>query len=127
MTKQQLFTKVAKYLLKQKSKALDVNGDCVLVTANNKKRCAVGSLLSPAQWRKALSIPRGDVYGNIDDLISSIERLNRVELQSACRGTQVEMLLKLQSTHDYVNVNKWPEALSKIATRYHCKMPSVQG
>lgn len=104
---QSTFDKVAKHLLKQRSRAEDKEG-CAY-RGKEGKMCAVGCLIADAHYRPALE------GRNIEsELIQAALKDSGINVTRDMRF----MLEDLQACHDYSEVSMWPQALRRIANHF---------
>lgn len=121
MTKQEVFTKVAKHLLKQGKRAEGPDG-CQYFAG--RRRCAVGCLI-PNEYRHFKEKWSSPVSGmeytqSIEDF--SIGRLMERKLLPGCNVRQLNILSQLQEVHDVSPPSEWREDLSEIAKAHKLKM-----
>ena len=111
MTDQEVFTTVARHLLKQGKKSVDLFDSCrCLYRDERDRKCAIGCLIP-------------------DDLYhATMENLNVVELFSEFgsirqlfEGLSIDLLEKLQTIHDRKAVSDWGELLKIIAVKFNLK------
>lgn len=113
MTKQQVFNKVAKHLLRQQRKA--VNGVSCVLRDEDGNRCAIGCLI-PKKY-----VDRGTVDNEM-----GTEALAALPKTSALRKAigvdipgRMKFLAELQEIHDDYSVSDWDEELHELAAKNH--------
>ena len=115
MTRQEIFTKVYKHLMKQGRKALSTHGGCQYRSPYGLK-CAIGCLIP-----NGLYDPEWDNYGTGVTIILTESK----ELTKLLGGRRnVNMLQSLQSVHDDNKVEYWKEALEKAAKKHGMEIPT---
>jgi hypothetical protein len=113
MNTQELFDKVAKHLLTQNAKALDSRGGCVYRAADG-KMCAVGCLIDDKHYASDLE-GKGISIDEIDtDVCTAVIQ----SIGSPLDPHQLHMLQDLQSVHDDISPEEWPEELHNFAEEY---------
>lgn len=111
MTKQEIFNKVKKHLLKQKVRAENKKGQCKYIMKDG-RRCAIGCLLD----KKAAE----SFYGGVGDLIrlQYPEFIAILPSDSQDKLERMEFLVELQSIHDHYTPKFWMGQLHTFAQRY---------
>lgn len=115
MTRQEIFTKVYKHLMKQRKQAQDSKGFCQYRNSSGLK-CAIGCLIPDELYNKEWD-KRGDTAYTI---LLKCKELN--ELLDGSKNS--DMLGNLQSVHDDNNVDLWENELEKVAKTYHLEIPA---
>jgi len=115
MTKQEVFNKVAKHLLKQGERALTKNGTCQFHVPDSKMRCAVGCLITKRYYKVDMEFhsPEG-LFVEFPKEMKNL-RLNK-------RRHKI-ILDELQELHDndYTDPEDWSEELKKLAQNHKLK------
>lgn len=108
LTKAQVFHKVRAHLLKQKRKAVKIDGQGQYLAPNG-DRCALGCLIPKSLYRP--EIEGSDLYDLMND---------HPDLLRACglSGRLTSLLKTLQESHDECEPAEWPEQLTYVAKRY---------
>jgi hypothetical protein len=101
MTKQQIFDKVAKHLLKQGKRSKNEEGDCRYRSPDG-TRCAVGCL-----------IPTNLYHGKLEGV--SAEALPNALLRQMGVHLNKLLLSRLQSVHDDIEPEYWRDSLGNVA------------
>ena len=111
MTQQTLFNKVARHLLKQGRKSLNIYGECKYKEPDG-SQCAVGCLISKVNYRIGM------------------EGKNAIELYDtgllpAHLHEHTDLLQKLQIIHDNYEPCLWQTQLEGLASVFNLKMPKL--
>ena len=117
LTKTQIFDKVAKHLLKQKSVSRDKYGGCAY-RGKSKSACAVGAVIRDSAYEKELEgFPvRRSVEKTPYRIVSALSK-SGVKKSSKL----YELLSSLQLVHDTDPVSEWKESLKRIARSFNIK------
>lgn len=116
MTKQEVFNKVAKHLLKQGERAVDDGGACQYHVPNSKKRCAVGCLITKRYYKENM-----EDYGPEELFFEFPKEMKNLRLNK--RRHKI-ILDELQDLHDndYADPKEeWPEQLKDLAQSHKLK------
>lgn len=106
MTKQEIFNKVAKHLLRQSKRSVNEGGQCMYRGPNN-TRCAVGCLIPKSAYQPAME---GRLAAN---LLISFPAVVRCGLVPA----NMSLVQALQDIHDEVEPENWRRELMALAKR----------
>jgi hypothetical protein len=109
LTEIQIFNKVVKHLLTQKSSSKDK--ECCLYRSKNGKSCAVGCLIKNKYYNES-----------IEDV--SVEGLNHEILYNSGIPTEesiYKLLKELQLIHDEVHPNAWKQELTLLHSNHFVK------
>jgi len=122
MTRQEIFTKVARHLLRQKKKAASLDGHtCVYKTPRSGLKCAIGCLIP-----NKLYDPGMEGLG-LEQNAQVQEVLRKVGVRCS-RPVDQRFLSALQKIHDDLDITPkdWPEKLRQLAKQHKLKMPQVR-
>ena len=113
MTKQEIFNKVAKHLLKQNKQARDeVRDNCCLKDVDGNK-CALGCLIPAKLYHPDME------YGSM-----VVDFFLAYSIPGIAKTTANLALLKdLQYVHDDIKVSEWYNQLQKVANEHKLKFP----
>ena len=115
-TKQQVFNKVAKHLLKQNERATNADGGC-MYRGEAGTKCAVGCLIPDKKYTEELDYPEMG-SSNLARSRAVQEVLEGEGLQLFENGKPTEMmdmLNRLQSVHDNTAPSAWEFHLKRCA------------
>lgn len=117
MTKQEIFTKVARHLLKQNAQStkLGMNGLICLYRGPEGRKCAVGVLIPNRLYSK-----------DLEGITSLDAALRSVLLRVGIRGPQVNFVHELQVIHDELEPAEWLAALTQVARYHTLTMPTIR-
>lgn len=107
MTRQQMFSKVAKHLLKQNKVCKKRVGDC-LYRGPKGMKCAIGALIPNKLYQKE--------FEDIGDLETIIDHIPTIHKLFGGRK-HLKFLQDLQEIHDDFLPEDWPKKLKEFATR----------
>lgn len=118
LSAQNLFDKVVKHLRQQKKVSAGKNGDC-LYRGPNGTKCAIGCLIPAREYRKSFE-------GNTFDCLLTKSGLQfchskakpPVTLQKLVKQGHMQLMRKLQSTHDGYKVSQWEDQFQFIAAEF---------
>ena len=110
MTNQEAFSKVARHLLKQNARSM-IDDHCAY-RANNGLRCAVGCLLSDAEYDPVW-----------DQRVISVTDLRIQFAPPSLAGLDGDLLSELQMLHDSEEPAQWRCLLERTAARFGLTMP----
>ena len=123
MKSQEIFDKVCNHLLKQNKMCQDQNNNCVYLATDGTK-CTVGSLIPKKLYKK-------DIEGIYfyEGSLRSIDETKTIIMKSILKKIGVnsrhyKLLGQLQDIHDHLETAEWPNALLRIAKRYHFRRPN---
>ena len=111
MTKQEIFTKVARHLLAQNAKSSFCRGDLDLCRYRDPRgrKCAVGCLIADTAYRTDL-----ENLGVFSRDVKEALLASGVDLDDYT----LILLDELQGVHDKHNVSEWRTSLKEIASRW---------
>lgn len=115
MNRQEVFTKIAKHLIKQGKKAQKPNSQ-VCLYRDGERRCAVGCLIPDRLYSEEM-----EGHDILEPVIASALRKAGVQVV----GQTATMLGMLQRIHDTYEIAEWPEMLEQTAKRFDLKMPRL--
>ena len=123
MTKQQIFNKVAKHLLKQGAKS--ISGIVCAYRGDNKTRCAIGCLIPNRLYDKTIEGIGASAFSSPVSKYTADDRTARRYRTARRIGralklypSQSGLLDALQDVHDNKSVDDWESALEEIADKY---------
>ena len=135
MTRQQVFDKVYRHLLKQGEKAMDEQGEECVYRADNGCMCAIGCLILDEHYDPSFEgagIPSRPLYeGVLANKHISPKKNNIAKLVTALKASGVPLettedfafLSELQTVHDEHNVEGWKEVLGLKARNNDLTVP----
>ena len=111
MTDQQMFTKVARHLIKQGKKSIK-DGQC-LYRGPEGTSCAIGCLIPDEMYTE-------EIEGK------AVSEHEALELVLASLGiTNLNLAMDLQSIHDGYSPDSWKSSLGFLAEKYNLRMPKL--
>ena len=115
LSKQQIFTRVAKHLLRQGKKALDASGNCAYRGEDGTK-CAIGCLIPDGLYRPWFE---GTSPGFWPQRQTGVE----IAEVSGLTPETVDFARRLQGIHDSYGVEQWPGRLRVIGDDHDLRLP----
>jgi len=123
MTRQDLFDRICTHLMTQASKSGEHKSDRLSkeyfecqYKGPDGCACAIGCLLSDAHYKAEFE---GKLVEEKDVMLALRRSIGPIG------PTSVPMLLKLQSVHDYKDVEDWPQELRAVGKEYKLKTKVV--
>ena len=115
LTKQQIFSKVAKHLLKQNKQSINKTGACLYKSGSLK--CAIGCLILDKKYDPKIDI---NFY--------NIKKLFEGDYLSGIRNTSeiFNLLVDLQYLHDGFPPTTWKTRLKRTAAKFKLKLPRLE-
>ena len=110
MTRQQIFTKVKRHLLKQNSKCIGHRGDCLYLDPSTGRKCAVGCLIPKRLYRTSF-----ECHG-VDEVFD-----NSPALRKHIGAKNIPLLEELQDLHDQRQPSEWKTQLHELAIKWRLK------
>jgi hypothetical protein len=111
----EIYERVSAHLLTQQAVSEDENGTCRL-HGNNKRRCAIGSLIRDDVYRPEIEGVGISYYQNTcDGALLQALYASDVNIYDE---TIIELLTELEEVHDNANVEEWPALLTMIGRRH---------
>jgi len=107
MNNQEAFDKVARHLLQQKKRSLSINFTCAYRGTDN-TRCAIGALIPDELYDSDME------ENNIKVLIRDFAHMRKL-----FEDCSTDLLLDLQSVHDYHSPRDWRRKLYDVAEAYN--------
>ena len=122
LTRQQIFDRVARHLLRQKTRALNAGDACVYRTVKDGKikKCAIGALIPRRLYNEnlELSCPEGTDAASL--------RLRAVLAKVGVNIDEDAMFLaSLQRVHDHSSPSSWRIMLRDVAHAYQLNVQEV--
>ena len=119
MTDQTMFDTVVAHLLTQNSVSMDDTGTCVYKGPDN-KRCAIGCLIPDEMY--TVDLEGKEVRTLVNNPLFS------AELTTYLSQFNLDLLIRLQQTHDAWNSEDWYTDLQKVAAQFNLKFnpPKLQ-
>ena len=113
MTKQQIFNKVARHLLKQNEQAMV--GTMCQYRAPGGLKCAIGALIPDAKYKQEFE---GSVVGILDEPESIA-----VRKAAGLKANQIALGKALQDVHDESDPANWIEQLMRVQKKFGLTWP----
>lgn len=122
MTKQQIFDKAAKHLLRQRKRAATKLGSCRYRTKDG-ARCAIGCLIPKRLYNSRIEglgagsfvVPSVDsIFDPAPSRVMALAIGKKIGLRKAHR----QLLIDLQNIHDDVHVKQWRAELRDLARKH---------
>ena len=113
MTKQQIFNKVARHLLRQRKKA-EAGSICRYRTDDGLK-CAVGVLIPNAKYKPEFE---GSMIGISDETES-----DEIRKAAGISERQIDLARALQNVHDDYEPEHWRQELADVAHNFGLNWP----
>jgi hypothetical protein len=112
LTNQEVFDKVAEYLLNQKERSVrqSTYAEVCLYRGPNGNKCAIGFLIPD-------ELATADLDGNADSDVSGIMR-DFPQIKEFFEGVDEELLSGLQHTHDHTAMRSRRQKLAYVAEKH---------